>query len=193
MYRHSQQQLSEYGLEPEDVTVTYDDRDVTVDRVAFEGDRIELGGLTVQVLETPGHTDCSISYYLMEKGILFLSETMGCLTPDGDIMLAMLKGYKQTVRSIEKGRKLSPDYIIAPHYGKVSDFLTKDYWNSVKAMADGYRDFILDRYRLGLTEDAIYGAFQAKYWHNMTRNQQPLEAFEINGRQIIKAMIAEQW
>lgn len=191
MYRHSQQ-LSAYGLESEDIAVTYDDRDVSVDRVVVEGDQIELGGMTFQVLETPGHTDCSISYYLLEKGILFLSETMGCLTPDGDIMLAMLKGYGQTVRSIEKGRQLMPDCIIAPHYGKVSDSLIKNYWNSVKEKADEYRTFILDRYQSGLSEDMIYEAYKSEYWHNITKNQQPLEAFEINGRLIIKAMIRDQ-
>ena len=185
-------QISEYGLKSEEIGVTYDDRDVFVDRVVVEGDQIALGGLTVQVLETPGHTDCSISYYLLEKRILFPSETMGCLTPDGEIMLAMLKGYDKTLQSIEKGRQLCPDLIIAPHYGKLSDFLAKDYWDRVKAMADGYRNFILDRYRSGLSEDAIYEEYKTEYWHNITKNQQPMEAFEINGRQIIKAMIREQ-
>ena len=191
MYRKSPL-LTEYGLDSEDIRVCYDDADITVDHVAREGDLINLGGLTLQVLETPGHTDCSLSFYLTEKRTLFSSETMGCPTPQGEIMMAMLKGYRNTIRSIEKGRQLKPDCIIAPHYGKIPHSVTKDYWTFAKASADECRDFIVDRYNRAMTEEEIYQEYQEEFWHNMIQNQQPLEAFEINGRQIIKAMIREQ-
>jgi glyoxylase-like metal-dependent hydrolase (beta-lactamase superfamily II) len=191
MYRKSPQ-LAEYGLEPEDIRVSYDEANILVDHVAREGDLINLGGLTLQVMETPGHTDCSLSFYLTEKRILFSAETMGCLTPQGEIMMAMLKGYRNTIRSIEKGRQLGPDRIIVPHYGSISDPFKEDYWTFAKAAADECRDFIVNRYDRGMTEEEIYQEYQEEYWHNMIQNQQPLEAFEINGRQIIKAIIGEE-
>ena len=41
-------------------------RDDVVGRVVSEGATIDLGGLTVQILETPGHSSCSISAYVPE-------------------------------------------------------------------------------------------------------------------------------
>ena len=190
MYLQSQL-LSDYNLRPEDIRVSYRDEYITVDQVVGEGDLIELGDLTLQVIETPGHTDCSMSFYLLEKRLLFSSETTGCLTPEGEIMMVMLKGYRNTVRSIEKCKQLDPDCIIVPHYGKIPDDLTKDYWSCVRKAAEKCRDFILKRHEAGMPEAQIYDEYQNEYWHDMTRNQQPLEAFEINARQIIKVMISE--
>ena len=37
---------------------------IAVDRVVQEGDRIEVDeGVALEVLETPGHSDCSLSFY----------------------------------------------------------------------------------------------------------------------------------
>jgi len=185
------EQLADYGLRPEDIRVSYEDSNIRVDRVVKEGDLIDLGNIHLRVIETPGHTDCSISFFLEEKRILFASETLGCLTPDGEIMMAMLKGYHNTALSIEKGKRLKPDFIIAPHYGKVPELLTLNYWERAKETADGYRDFILNTYFAGASEGEIYDAYQKEYWHDITRNQQPLEAFEINGKQIIRAVLSE--
>lgn len=46
-----------------------------------EGDALELGGLEVQVWETPGHTEDHLCYYLSQPGALFCGDTLfaaGC-------------------------------------------------------------------------------------------------------------------
>lgn len=60
-----------------------------IDRVVGEGDTIQLGDRTVQVLDTPGHTSTSVSYYLPpspdgQPGIVFTGDTLfagGCGRP----------------------------------------------------------------------------------------------------------------
>lgn len=46
------------------------------DRLVKEGDRLEFSDLTLEVMETPGHTAGSVCYYEREEGILFSGDTL---------------------------------------------------------------------------------------------------------------------
>ncbi|PZC40573.1 MAG: Glyoxylase, beta-lactamase superfamily II [Chloroflexi bacterium] len=41
-----------------------------------EGDNVEVSGLKLQVIETPGHTPGSVSYFCEEAGVLFSGDTL---------------------------------------------------------------------------------------------------------------------
>jgi ribonuclease/clavin/mitogillin len=81
----------------------------TADRLVEHGDTIQVGGLTIQVIDTPGHTLGSICLYLREDGVLFTGDTvlgLGTVAilppPHGDMSLYMqslerLKGYDATL------------------------------------------------------------------------------------------------
>ena len=56
-----------YGLKP-----------CTADVLVREGDRIEAGGLTFRVLETPGHTKGGVCYAVDEEQIVFTGDTLFC-------------------------------------------------------------------------------------------------------------------
>ena len=47
-------------------------------RLLHDGDRIELGNLTLDVLHTPGHTRGSICLYNLERQVLFSGDTVFC-------------------------------------------------------------------------------------------------------------------
>ncbi|MGA9350549.1 MAG: MBL fold metallo-hydrolase, partial [Anaerolineae bacterium] len=78
----------------------------TADRLVQDGDTIQVGGLTIEVIDTPGHTLGSISLVLREEGVLFTGDTvlgLGTVAimppPHGDMALYMqslerLKGYQ---------------------------------------------------------------------------------------------------
>lgn len=63
------------------------------DRLLQEGDRVELGGLSIRVLETPGHTNDSITYVVEDAA--FIGDTLfapnygsaRCDFPGGDAAL----------------------------------------------------------------------------------------------------------
>ncbi len=50
-----------------------------IDRQVGDGDRFELGGTEVRVLDTPGHTLGHISYWLPQIGVAFVGDTMFAL------------------------------------------------------------------------------------------------------------------
>jgi len=80
---------------------------------------IDLGGLTVQILETPGHSSCSISAYVPEMKVLFPSDGGGIpykamMLPSGN------SNFTQYQQSLEKLKSLRVDMFCADHYGYVT-------------------------------------------------------------------------
>lgn len=50
-----------------------------VDRTVAKGDAIAVGGETVRVIETPGHTAGHVSYYFPASGVVFTADTLFAL------------------------------------------------------------------------------------------------------------------
>jgi len=81
----------------------------TADCLVQGGDTIQVGGITIEVIDTPGHTLGSISLYLRDEGVLFTGDTvlgLGTVAimppPHGDMALYMqslerLKDYQATL------------------------------------------------------------------------------------------------
>jgi len=103
--------LSEWrAAAPQDVDIpaepqTMDDRlrawrrataQTTPDCLLQGGDTLQVGGVTIEAIDTPGHTLGSISLYLREEGVLFTGDTvlgLGTVAifppPHGDMALYM--------------------------------------------------------------------------------------------------------
>jgi len=89
----------------------------SVDVILADGDRIELpGGLTVEVLETPGHTWDSLSFYIPEKKLLLSGEAAGCMSPTGVLSTEFLVDFDVYIQSIERLAKLDVDIMCQSHH-----------------------------------------------------------------------------
>jgi glyoxylase-like metal-dependent hydrolase (beta-lactamase superfamily II) len=84
-----------------------------------EGDRIDLGGLEVSILEIPGHSSCSIAAYVPEFKALFPTDGGG-IPFDETIVASGNSNYTQYQQSLEKLRSLEVEYYCADHYGYVT-------------------------------------------------------------------------
>jgi glyoxylase-like metal-dependent hydrolase (beta-lactamase superfamily II) len=126
-------------------------------RVVSEGDRIELGGLTVQVLETPGHSSCSVAAYVPEICALFPSDGGGIpyketILPSGN------SNFTQYQQSLEKLKSLKVDMFCADHYGYVMGEEAEGLiFRSIKAARD-YRAIVEGIYRRTNSIDATVQA-----------------------------------
>jgi len=93
----------------------------------------------IKVIETPGHTKCSISYYLYPDKILFLGDAGGVLEKTGKIKPLFLSSYNNYINSLKSVSKLDIDVIALPHNnpirGKenVKKFLSNSINESQKA------------------------------------------------------------
>jgi len=89
----------------------------SVDVILADGDRIELtGGLTVQVLETPGHTWDALSFYIPDKKLLVAGEAVGCTSPAGFLSTEFLVDFDLYVQSIERLARLEVDILCQSHH-----------------------------------------------------------------------------
>ena len=84
-----------------------------------EGTTIDLGGATVRIIETPGHSSCSVSAYSPEIGALFPSDGGGIpygqtIIPSGN------SNFTRYQRSLDKLSGLEVKIFCADHYGFVT-------------------------------------------------------------------------
>jgi len=169
----------------------YDDDAFHADVAVKEGDAISLGGLTVEVVETPGHTRDSLSWFIRELGLLILSETTGVLKPDGKLYTSYLTGFGDTMRSIEKCRNVTYKHLSLPHMGIISPERAESFFDRAARTAAECRDFILELYRGGAGEDAIVERYADKYADKTLAKMQPMEAFWINAKATVACTLRE--
>lgn len=87
-------------------------------QVVREGDRVDLGGLEVQILETPGHSSCSISAWVPQLGALFASDAGG-IPFKNTIITSGNSDFTRFQENLERLKKLPARYVCADHYGYI--------------------------------------------------------------------------
>lgn len=175
-----------YGMnEP----IDYNDDLMKVDQVVSEGDALSLGGLAVTVLETPGHTRCSLSF-LINNEVVFASETTGVMAKSGKVHPCFIISYEDAIKSINKCRDANPSSIISPHYGLISKTDTPDYWEKCIHAAEDRRTYVLELLNKGYEEDRIFEEYKRAFQDKEVEFIQPGNAFEMNNRAMIRTIIS---
>jgi glyoxylase-like metal-dependent hydrolase (beta-lactamase superfamily II) len=111
-----------------------------VDMTLKDGDFLELSpNLAVQVLETPGHTRDSLSYFIPRKKVLLCSEAAGIPDATGNIVSEALVDYDQYYESMSRLSKLEFDILCLGHRQALNGRDARNYFR--KSMAH-CRDFL---------------------------------------------------
>ena len=161
-----------------------------IDRTVKENDRIDLGGGTyITVLETKGHTDCSLTYVLEPDSVMFTSESTGVFRNPSCMHTAILKSYQDTMEAAQKCRDYGARRIVSPHYGILPQDFNDRYFDMYIEAAEKERDFILRKADEGLSQDQILEKFEQEYWSEERGTSQPKAAFLENSRYIIKHIL----
>ena len=160
-----------------------------VDLVLRDGDSISLGWETIKAYETKGHTDCSLSFYLQPAGILFTSESTGILEGQDYVHTPSLKSFPDSIESSYKCENLFPAYICLPHFGMIPQEYNKRYFALFREECQSKMDYIRQMMADGLNEDQMLKNYLLRYWTPAKEKEQPFEAFEINSKHILNALI----
>jgi glyoxylase-like metal-dependent hydrolase (beta-lactamase superfamily II) len=186
-------ELSEAVAAEHEVTLdnTYDDDAFHADIIVKDGGIVQLGGVSVEVLETPGHTRDSLSFFIPELELLILNETPGVLLPDGKVYPAYLTSYKDTINSLEKCRQIPYRIISLPHRGSVSEEDAESFFDKALEADIECRDFILEIANENPDLDEMVNIFSKKYGNDTLFSYQPKEAFIINARATIYCTLRE--
>ena len=165
--------------------LNYSDDAFQANIIVKEKDVIPLGGLSIEVLETPGHTRDSLCFFIPEMELLILNETPGVLMPDGSIYPCYLTSYTDTINSIEKCRKIPYKFLALPHRGIAAKEDTDGFFEKALTTNADCRAFILDMKNKNYNEDEMLDRFFEKYGSEVLLTFQPKEAFLANARATI--------
>lgn len=109
---------------------------IEVEDVLEEGQKIVCGDLTLEILEVPGHSPCSVAVYVPEQKALFASDAGGIALGD-EIFTAANSDFDKYQQSLEKMAALDVDVYLGEHYGARTQQEAKEFLQkSARAAAD---------------------------------------------------------
>lgn len=170
---------------------SYSDDVFHADLIVKEGDIIPLGGLSVETLETPGHTRDTLSFFIPELEMLIVSETTGVYLPDGTVYPPYLTSFNDTVNSIEKCRKIPCKYLSLPHKGLTDKKDVNDFFDKTLSACTDCKNFILEMNSKKIDQEALLDLFYKKYGNETLFSYQPKDAFFANARATIACTLRE--
>jgi 2-aminobenzoylacetyl-CoA thioesterase len=131
-------------------------RDDLSGNIVSEGDKIDLGDVALDIIETPGHSNCSIVAYEPFMKALFPSDAAGIPFQD-TLFPSMNTNIMQFLESLDKLRPLPVSTLCADHYGYITGeeagkFITRTIDEALKwktSLEDCYHEHGRDIERAG--------------------------------------------
>ena len=127
------------------------DNRIALDRTVREGDTITLEDMAWNVLETPGHSDCSISLYEPTRQVLIISDASGYYMPaPGTWWPNYFSDYATYLRSLERLAALPAEVLCLSHNGVVCGAgAVRHYMAGAIAATRDYHERILAETKAG--------------------------------------------
>ncbi len=124
-----------------------------------EGEIIDLGDLELKIIETPGHTNCSISILDNQNKTLFLGDSLGYLWTEDLIMPPIMPpdfSQEKLMQTFEKIQGIDFTSIGLAHYGFLTEKMAQDFPERAKSSYKEWSGFLISTWEnLGNTEDVI--------------------------------------
>jgi len=142
---------------------------IPVDRVVKEGDRIDIDvdeAVALEVLETPGHSDCSLSFYDAARRVLIISDATGYYVPQHDTWWPnYFSDYGAYVRSIERLAALDAEVLCLSHNAVIrgADDV-RDYFRRALEVTRAYHERIVADTKAGKSAEEIAAALGAEVY-----------------------------
>jgi glyoxylase-like metal-dependent hydrolase (beta-lactamase superfamily II) len=124
---------------------------MAIDNVVREGDTLQVGGAAFTVLETPGHSDCSISLYDPSRRVLVISDASGYYMPEqGAWWPNYFTGYAAYLASLQRLAQLGAEVLCLSHNGAITGAAdVAEYFRGAIAATEAYHRRIVDAVRAG--------------------------------------------
>lgn len=162
------------------------DKTITIDRVVGDGDKINVDYLAFDVLETPGHSDCSLSFYEPGSSILIISDATGYYIPEHNYFWPnYFAGYYDYVKSIRKLALLTTDILCLSHNAVIKGAeAVKAYFEGALTSTENYHMRIVRETGEGKSAEEIAEKLGEEV-HEKTQLM-PLDFFQKNCGLLVK-------
>lgn len=154
--------------------------ELRADLPVTDGDTVQAGTMTFTALELPGHTKCSVGYYLASEKLLLSSETLGVYDGESSVVPSCLVGYRLALDSIAKVEKLGAERILLPHFGVLDREESAFYLSLCRPNLVETAEAMTEILRSGGSHADALAWFREKYYHGMIVSVYPEKAMELN-------------
>lgn len=160
----------------------YEDRvdELRVDIPVKDGDVIHAKTMDFVVVALPGHTKCSVGFYLPAEKLLLSSETLGVYDGGEIVVPSYLVGYEMTLLSITRAEKLEIETLLLPHYGLLDREKTKFYLSNCRKSAVETAQAIKSIFERGGTHADAVACFREKFYRDGIPDIYPEDAMLLN-------------
>ena len=147
---------------------------IKVDQVIGEGEDIQLrGSVKLRVIDAPGHSPCSLAFYLPQDQVMFVSDSGGFQISDDSLFPIFFQGYELYQETLKRLRGFPTRVLAIPHeriwvQGEVQAF----YNRAIRTAEDAYANIerMLDS---GMDEDTIKHDLFSYYYRGDLRIYTP--------------------
>lgn len=154
--------------------------DLRVHIAVNDGDKIQAGDMCFTAVNLPGHTKCSVGFYLESEKLLLSTESLGVYVGEGQVVPSYLVGYQMVLDSIKRVQSLDVEKILVPHYGVLDKSETKFYLEKAYESAVKTAEEIAEILKSdGSKEDAI-SYFANKFYKGKVKEIYPYDAMVLN-------------
>ena len=168
------------------------EKQIAVDRLIAEGDTIAIDGTSLQVLETPGHSECSLSFHEPGEGILLISDAApyylpehGCWWPD------YFAGYGAYLDSLNRLAGLGAEILCLGHNGVIKGFEeVASYFGKVTSATRQYHQRILGETQAGKSVRQIAEQLGSEVYEKT--QLLPVEFFQKNCGLLVKQSLRHE-
>jgi glyoxylase-like metal-dependent hydrolase (beta-lactamase superfamily II) len=122
-----------------------EEKQITVDRILAGGDTVTVGQRIFDVLATPGHSDCSLSFYESATDLLIISDATGYYIPDsGYFWPNYFTDYGIYLESIRRLAGLDAQIVCLGHNAVIRGAeAVKAYFEAVITATEAYHERII--------------------------------------------------
>jgi len=141
----NQNLLAKYGREKVASDLGLAFADISVETVVKGGDILYCDDLSMEIIDVPGHSSCSIAVYVKQEKALFASDAGGI--PFGDwVFTAANSNFDRYQQSLVKMAGYDVDVYLAEHYGALTGQDGRKFLQTSIASAAATRAILEDSY-----------------------------------------------
>jgi glyoxylase-like metal-dependent hydrolase (beta-lactamase superfamily II) len=153
-----------------------------VDLVLSDGDRIDVGGgLVVEVMETPGHTRDSLSFYIPQYKLALVGESCGIIDPSGFASAEFLSDFEDYLANLERFSAMDVEIVSQSHFQLFSGDDARTFFNRAIGVALAFRERVeqlLDQENGDVSK--VIALIKAEEYDSRPGPKQPLAAYMLN-------------
>jgi len=162
-----------------------------VDIAVADGDEIQAGDMKFIAVALPGHTKCSMGFYLPENLLLIGSETLGLYDGEELLFPCFLVGYQMALDAIQKARALDVEQLLLPHFGLLDREKTAYYLENTAPITVEISEKIADILRGGGTETDAIAWFKEQFYRGKITEGYPIDAMLLNTSIMVRVIARE--